>query len=282
MLGSLYLLTDGGAGSLRGWWRKRTFVSPKALTSGNRNAHRGPLADQPVDLDMQSESFYADLKQKMRRDQRIGSEYCTFQVCLPPRYLNTGGEYRSDPAFLGLCVARMARIQALGNGLGLNVYFETHVDRISEDISAFAAMLDMADAQGIPLEVNGDLSHYVYRAITKGKALPKILGKVHHMHQRMARVHGDLSSAVEDPRADWEAGGATAAAWDMSAQALRLNGKGLSSRVICGEAGPMHLVSDTLTEDEKMVPLLRKLCEYADDVAAGRRVVTARPRNPFR
>jgi len=95
VLGSLYLLSDGDPGGIRGWWRNRVNASPKALRDGSRNAHRGPLANEPVDLDMQSESFYADLQEKMSRDQKLGAEYITFQVCLPPRYLNTVRRLRS-------------------------------------------------------------------------------------------------------------------------------------------------------------------------------------------
>ena len=53
-------------------------------------------------------------------------------------------------------------------------------------------------------EVNGDLSHYIFRGIQKGAALEQILRRVGHMHQRMARAYGDLSSDVTDPATDWE------------------------------------------------------------------------------
>lgn len=59
---------------------------------------------------------------------------------------------------------------------------------------------------------------------------------------RQARQYGDLSANVEDPAADWDAGGPTWDAFSFSMPGLK---GGLSSRVICGESGPMHLVSVT-------------------------------------
>ena len=82
------------------------------------------------------------------------------------------------------------------------------------------------------------------------------------MHQRMARRFGDLSVEVPDPAADWDGNGVTRQAWDMSCRAL-VHG-GLSSRTICGEAGPIHLVRDALSTDASLVPLWRKLARFAD------------------
>ena len=36
-----------------------------------------------------------------------------------------------------------------------------------------------------------------------------IMARVNHMHQRMARVHGDLSADVPDPVQDWAEKGLT-------------------------------------------------------------------------
>eukprot|EP01052_Picozoa_sp_SAG31_P010625 SAG31_NODE_586_length_13839_cov_22.698544_9_plen_83_part_00 len=58
------------------------------------------------------------------------------------------------------------------------------------------------------------------------------------MHQRMARQHGDLSAEVADPYADWAAGGLTRQAYDYAVPALA---GGLTSRIIMGESGNMHL-----------------------------------------
>jgi hypothetical protein len=54
-------------------------------------------------------------------------------------------------------------------------------------------------------EVNADISHYNFRQITAGGWLARILARVGHTHQRMARQLGDLSAEVEDPAADWDA-----------------------------------------------------------------------------
>ncbi len=53
------------------------------------------------------------------------------------------------------------------------------------------------------------MSHYNYRAIKRGPALAKILARVGHTHQRLAREHGDLSAMIEDAEADWNAHGVT-------------------------------------------------------------------------
>ena len=44
---------------------------------------------------------------------------------------------------------------------------------------------------------------------------------------------------------------------------------GLSSRVVVGEAGPIHLVRDPLAQDARMVPLFRAMAAYADASARG-------------
>ena len=72
----------------------------------------------------------------------------------------------------------------------------------------------------MPFELNGDLSHYLYRSINQGEGLRRVLSLVGHTHQRMARQHGDLSADVDDPVADWEAEGVTYQAFEYSKPAL--------------------------------------------------------------
>ena len=121
------------------------------------------------------------------------------------------------------------------------------------------------------VELNGDLSHYYYRGISQGRYvafvyllsppawtllccclrcvydinsvlcacrpvppdsfLPRVLGKVGHMHQRMCRQHGDLSANVldDDPATDWDARGVTWQAFEYAKPALA---GGLSSRCV--------------------------------------------------
>ena len=136
VLGSLYHVTDGGP-------RPRPDV-----------------------LDFADEGFAAKLRAKLRRDARLGAEYVTFQISLPPRYLDTGGAYRSDEGYLALCARRIEMLREAVNGEGLNFYVETHIERVSEDPQAF---VDIMLREARPFEVNGDLSHYIYRGITKGE-----------------------------------------------------------------------------------------------------------------
>lgn len=93
------------------------------------------------------------------------------------------------------------------------------------------------------------------------------------MQVRMARRFGDLSAEVVNPHADWEARGLTYQMWQASCRALR---GGLTSRVIGGESGPIHLVTTSLDQDARMVPLLRLLARTADAMAQ-----LAEPPNPF-
>lgn len=107
--------------------------------------------------------------------------------------------------------------------------------RISEDPQAFAMILKRVDA---PVEINGDLSHYIYRNMRNDTDdMKEILGRMGHTHQRMCKPYGDLSANVPDPRADWNSRGLTWKAFQFSKMGLR---GGLSSRVIAGESGPMH------------------------------------------
>lgn len=172
--------------------------------------------------------------------------------------------YRNDDAYLTLCARRIEQLQALCFELGLNCYVETHIDRLSEDLEAFGKIMDRCN---VHFELNADLSHYFYRGITQGALLDRIWPRVGHMHARLARQHGDLSADVEDPAADWEAKGVTFQAFEYYKPALE---GGLSSRVIMGESGPMHLVEDSITLDAKLVPLWRAMAEYADSHSSGR------------
>merc|ERR1712050_7155 len=141
-------------------------------------------------------------------------------------------------------------------------------DRISEDPIFFEKALKRAAALGYDLEVNGDLSHYIYRGFLKGAAVDAILERVNHMHIRMARIHGDLSAEVLDVEEDLKQGGPTSAALKMVERVAALQKSkwaGLSSRTLCGETGAICLVQDTITHDERMVPLMRKMAQTLDE-----------------
>ena len=230
---------------------------------------------RPWDLDFGEENFYQKMEEKLIADRTAGAEYVTYQIGLPPDYMNTGGAYRGDTDYYNRTVERLHKLRTLANNVGLNMYVETHLERISEDPIAFSEIIDQSEkVSGRPFEeVNGDLSHYIYRGITKGDALEKILKRVNHMHQRMARFHGDFSSEVVNPAEDWENKGCTYTAFKLSSNALK---GGLSSRTISGETGPIHLVTDTLTHDAKLVPLFRMMALYADGEITDDEV-----RNPF-
>uniref|UniRef100_A0A7S2TK11 Xylose isomerase-like TIM barrel domain-containing protein n=2 Tax=Lotharella oceanica TaxID=641309 RepID=A0A7S2TK11_9EUKA len=156
----------------------------------------------------------------------------------------------------------MQLVRSLCKEAGMNCYFETHIDRLSEDPIAFDGILKVCDEIGPKVEVNADLSHYLYRGLDRRTPeMRHILSRVGHMHQRMARVHGDLSVQVEDPEKDWAEKGVTWNAFEYSVEALK---GGLSSRAVCGESGPIHACTDPLTNDAKMVPLLKKMAQVAD------------------
>ena len=76
--------------------------------------------------------------------------------------ITAGGEYRDDRAYHRLCAERIERIQSLCFELGLNCYFETHMNMISEDPAGFVAIME---ACPVYFEVNLDVSHYNYRQI---------------------------------------------------------------------------------------------------------------------
>ena len=78
----------------------------------------------------------------LQADVEMGCHYANFQIFLPPRHLNTGGEYRNDEAYLSRCAEGIAELQALCFELGLNCYFETHMNMISEDPAGFVAIME--------------------------------------------------------------------------------------------------------------------------------------------
>jgi sugar phosphate isomerase/epimerase len=212
-------------------------------------------------------NWEAELKkyqEEARLTKLMGGEYLTFQIWLPEKYQGTAGEYRMDEEFLNQCASRISDLQQACWNEGLNCYIETHVQRISEDPQAFAAILKRcAD----PVETNGDLSHYIYRNFKNNtKDMNEILERMGHTHQRMCRGYGDLSANVDNTYDDWKGYGVTWKAFDFSKPGLK---GGLSSRVICGESGPMHGVNDPLTLDAKLVPLYRMMARWADASANG-------------
>ena len=189
----------------------------------------------------------------------LGAEYATFQIWLPEQYMMGDGSYRNDTKLLEEFVSRIDTLQRVCFEEGLNFYVETHVGRISEDPEAFVKVMDLSET---PFEINGDLSHYICRGMMKGPFVDRIRNGMEHTHIRMARIYGDLSVNVEDPVADWEdPEGVTRTYWEFTKRGFQ---NGLSSRVIVGESGPMHLVDDPLKQDQRMVPLLRAMARYCD------------------
>ncbi|MCX5659138.1 MAG: TIM barrel protein [Planctomycetota bacterium] len=197
----------------------------------------------------------------MKLIQDLGGEFASFQYEIHPDYYNTGGAYREDEEYLKWCAETVATLREKAWGLGMNFYLEVHVDRITEDPAALCRILEMASC-----EINGDLSHFLFRGFTKGKHVKKVLDHMGHTHVRMARFYGDLSAAVDDPKADWEAKGATWGLFQLMKGGLA---GGLSSRTISGETGPMHLVKNALAQDATLVPLYRAMARYADAAAQG-------------
>ena len=204
------------------------------------------------------------LQEEARLTKLAGGQYLTFQMWLPNKYQGTAGAYRRDDAYLQKCSDRIQDLQQACWNEGMNCYIETHVQRISEDPQAFAEILKRS---GKETETNGDLSHYIYRNFKNDtEDMKEILGRMGHTHQRMCRNYGDLSANVSDPKEDWRNHGLTWTAFDFSKAGLK---GGLSSRVICGESGPMHGVSDPLTLDAKLVPLYRMMARWCDESAKG-------------
>ena len=242
-VGGLYQVVDGGAPHPT--WQKADGSAIFCLR----------------DLDKEPEVFEERLRLQLLDDKKIGVGYATFQVHLPERWMNTGGEYRQDTQYLHRVAKHIMRLQAVCFDCGVNFYIESHVDRVSEDPEAFCEIMQAADF----FEVNGDLSHYIYRDNSKGGDVAAIMARVGHTHQRLARPLGDLSAEPEDLQRDFEAGGATFLAWQMFRRAA-ING--LSSRTVGGETGPAFEVKDALDLDRALVPLWRKMAAYADEQAA--------------
>ena len=221
-----------------------------------------------------------EMREQIKLTKMMGGGYVTFQMWLPPRYLNTGGSYRRDEEYLGLVARRIEDLCAACWEQGMNCYIETHVDRVTEDPEGFNKI---AGKCRVPLEVNGDLSHYIYRAFRPDAPdVAAILERVNHLHVRMARKHGDLSANVKKPKKDWKKRGLTWQAFEFTKPGLS---GGLSSRVICGESGPMHDVADPLSLDAKLVPLYRLMAAYADASVKGEVPEIDAPgdiRNPFK
>jgi sugar phosphate isomerase/epimerase len=229
---------------------------------GGRAPHEDP-ADGYWNMEFDDANFFERFRQRLRSDKEYGVEYASFQIHLAEEHLETGGSYRDDPVYLQLCADRIAQLQRICFEEGLNFYVETHVLKISEDVYAFQEIMRRAPY----FEVNGDVSHYIFRGIQKGAALEEILSRVGHMHQRMGRAYGDLSSDVADPAQDWkQADGATRLAWDMSKRALVNGADGLSSRAVMGETGGWLLVPGerVLDLDKSLIPLYRKIADFAD------------------
>lgn len=223
------------------------------------------------------EAFLSEMAEEVRLTKLMGGEYVTFQVWLSPEHLDTGGEYRRDQAYLERVAKRIEDLHRICWDQDMNCYIETHVQRVSEDPEAFCKIMDFA---GVEFEVNGDLSHYVFRGMrSSGSDVARILSRMGHTHQRMARQFGDLSVDVADPAADWSGRGVTWSAYEFSRPGFV---RGLSSRVVCGESGPMHGVHDPLRVDASLVPLYRMMAACADASARGEECrPAAQQHNPF-
>ena len=216
--------------------------------------------------------FLENLAKYLVLNKEMGAEYASFQLSLRPDHLRTGGMYRHDDEYLALTARRIDILHDIVHQAGLNFYVETHVDRVTEDIEAFCGIMDRANY----FELNGDLSHYIIRGISAGDGLARIMKRVHHTHQRIARTFGDISVNVPDPAEDWANWGPTFNAFQYSSRAFD---HGLSSRTIVGESGPIHLVTDPLAVDASLVPLWRAMAEYCDDAVRGRAPVVKTPRD---
>lgn len=60
----------------------------------------GGPACGPQELDFEQPDFWPRLEQMIGLEKTIGSEYVTFQICLPEKHMGTGGAYRNDDAYL--------------------------------------------------------------------------------------------------------------------------------------------------------------------------------------
>eukprot|EP01084_Bolivina_argentea_P051139 94058_1 len=205
------------------------------------------------------DKYLSDLRESLQYNKAMGAEYVTFQIWLPEKYLYGDGSYRNNNKLLEEYINRIGILQSICYENELNFYVETHVGRLSEDPEAFVKIMNGYNGS---FEINGDLSHYICRGMLSGPFVDEILSKMEHTHVRMARVYGDLSVDVIDPIKDWnDENGVTQTYWKFTKKGFK---NGLSSRVIVGEAGPMHLVDDALKQDKKMVPLLKSMAKYCD------------------
>ena len=226
----------------------------------NKLQNFGTTLHRP-DAEVRQLRWKTEFSDQAKIQQDMGSEFISVQFSLHPDYNGTGGAYREDEDYLRWAAGIVADMREAVWALGMNFYLEVHMDRVTEDPAGCCRILDMCAC-----ELNGDMSHYLFRGIGRGKHLEKIMQYVHHSHVRMARKLGDLSAGVEDPKADWQQKGVTWQMFEMMKPALA---HGLSSRTIAGETGPMHLVKDTLTQDASLVPLYRAMARYADAGAQG-------------
>ena len=153
------------------------------------------------DHDWDDSDFLETHRKVLLRNKSVGHEYATYQIHLPGRYKNSGGDYRDDDAFLRLCASRINALHRVCEDVGMNFYVETHVDRITEDVWATQKLLDLAE----PFEINGDLSHYIIKGVLRGEALDRVREQVNHAHIRMARIYGDLSVEVREYAAEGSA-----------------------------------------------------------------------------
>lgn len=153
----------------------------------------------------------------------------TFQMFLPDHHQGVGGEYRKDKEYLRLVARRIAEAQRVCFDAGLNMYVETHIQRVSEDPGAFVEIMvrshwgqrccttvsnanstlyilvsaelrpvsrpssiDKTDLlaqeiaqreHGCYFELNGDLSHYLYRGFANDKGfMPAIMARYYPLH----------------------------------------------------------------------------------------------------
>ena len=222
-----------------------------------------------ADQAMRGLHWLDEQREQMKLVRELGAGFASYQMFLHPHYLHTGGIYRDDEGYLRWVAERVRELRDTAWELGLNFYLEVHVDRVTEDPAACSRLLELA-----PCELNGDMSHYLARGTTRGARVERVLGHVGHSHVRMARRYGDLNAVVEDPRADWHAKGATWQAFQLLEPALA---RGLSSRCLTGETGPIPPMADPLTQDAMLVPLYRAMARYADAGAQGIAMKVAEP-----
>jgi len=181
----------------------------------------------------------------------IGGQYANCNYLLPAAHQNTGGDYRADERFLDRAAGLIREMRDMAFDLGLNFYVEVHNNYITEGprrvLPHPRPHRRRADGRPVALPLPG---HHARRAL--GPHLPQRRPRP----RRLSRLYGDLSASVDDPKADWEQKGLTWQLFQITKPALS---GGLSSRVVIGETGPMHLVKDGLALDVKLIPLCRAM-----------------------